>query len=66
MDIMEVNKDVELLEQFVPDNPELEKFEDLLAQFNIFETLNIVNAEIRHSYVLDHWLRIVFSWDEVD
>lgn len=43
------------LESFILDNPELEKLEDLLSQFNIFETLNIVDAEIRHSIVLA-WL----------
>jgi len=45
----------EILEDFILDNKELEKLESLLAQFNTFEVLNIVNAEIRHSYVLA-WL----------
>lgn len=52
---LENKKEIELLEKFVLDNPDLEKLEDLLSQFNIFETLNIVNAEIRHSNVLA-WL----------
>lgn len=47
--------DVEALERFILNNPELEKLEDLLSEFNIFETLNIVDAEIRHSIVLA-WL----------
>ena len=53
----EVNqeKEIDVLERFILDNPELEKLEDLLSQFNIFETLNIVDAEIRHSNVLA-WL----------
>jgi PD-(D/E)XK nuclease superfamily protein len=46
---------VDALEQFVLNNPELERLENLLSQFNIFETLNIVDAEIRHSNVLA-WL----------
>jgi len=47
--------DKETLEKFILNNKELEKLESLLAQFNVFETLNIVNAEIRHSSVLA-WL----------
>jgi len=47
--------EVEALERFILNNPELEKLEDLLSEFNIFETLNIVDAEIRHSIVLA-WL----------
>jgi hypothetical protein len=47
--------DIDALERFVLDNPELENLEDLLSQFNIFETLNIVDTELRHSYVLA-WL----------
>lgn len=43
------------LEKFILNNKELEKLESLVAQFNVFETLNIVNAEIRHSSVLA-WL----------
>jgi len=47
--------DLEDLERFLLNNPELDKLEGLLSQFNIFETLNIVNAEVRHSNVLA-WL----------
>lgn len=52
---MDSDNEIELLERFVLDNPELDKLENLLSQFNIFETLNIVSAEIRHSNVLA-WL----------
>ena len=45
----------ERLEQFILNNKDLENLESLLAQFNVFETLNIVNTEIRHSSVL-FWL----------
>jgi hypothetical protein len=45
-------EDIKLLEDFVLNNPELEKLENMLDQFNVFETLNVVNAEIRHSNVL--------------
>jgi hypothetical protein len=51
--VQESPKDV--LERFILNNPDLERLEDLLAQFNIFETLKIVDAEIRHSNVLA-WL----------
>lgn len=44
--------DLESLEKFLLNNPELDKLEGLLSQFNIFETLNIVNVEVRHSNVL--------------
>ena len=43
------------LEQFILNNPELEKIEGMLSDFNVFETLDIVNVEIRHSNVLA-WL----------
>lgn len=46
---------IETLEKFLLDNPELEKLEGLLSQFNVFETLRMVNTEIRHSNVLA-WL----------
>jgi len=45
----------EILEKFILNNRDLEKLESQLAQFNIFETLNIASAEIRHSYMLA-WL----------
>jgi len=40
---------IELLEKFVLNKPELDELENLLSPFNFFETLDIVNAEIRHS-----------------
>ncbi len=46
---------IETLERFLLENPELERLEGLLSQFNIFETLNIVEVEVRHSNVLA-WL----------
>ena len=46
---------IETLERFLLENPELERLEGLLIQFNIFETLNIVQVEVRHSNVLA-WL----------
>jgi hypothetical protein len=45
----------DLLEKFVLDNIELDRLEGMLSDFNLFETLNLVNAEIRHSNVLA-WL----------
>ncbi len=39
----------EALETFVLDNVELERLEDLLSQFNIFEALGAVRVEARHS-----------------
>jgi len=47
--------DEELLENFILNNPELDKLENMLSQFNVLETLNIVNAELRHSNILA-WL----------
>lgn len=57
---MRYKEDKELLEKFILDNPELARLENLLSQFNTFETLNIVNAEIRHSNVLS-WLLNPFA-----
>jgi hypothetical protein len=50
-----MRSDREILEDFILNNKELGKLESQLAQFNIFETLNAVKAEIRHSAVLA-WL----------
>ena len=38
-----------LLESFVVNNPELERLEALLAEFNIFEAVGAVRQELRHS-----------------
>jgi len=45
----------EHLENFVLNNQEIEQIEAMLSDFNPFETLNLVNAEIRHSNMLA-WL----------
>jgi hypothetical protein len=47
--------DIEHLENFILSNPELDRLENLLSEFNIFEILNLTLAEIRHSNVLA-WL----------
>jgi hypothetical protein len=52
---MSEKEEIAELEDFLLNNPELETLEGLLSQFNIFETLNMVNAEVRHSNVLA-WL----------
>lgn len=49
---MSDNSEIEshaLLESFVVDNSELERLEQLLGQFNIFEALGAVRHELRHS-----------------
>jgi hypothetical protein len=38
-----------LLESFVVNNPDLERLEALLAEFNIFEAVGAVRQELRHS-----------------
>jgi hypothetical protein len=40
------------LEEFLIDNPELERLEALLDEFNIFEALGAVKVELRHSEFL--------------
>lgn len=50
-----INNEKEKLEQFILNNPDLEKLEGMLSDFNVFETLNMVNAEVRHSNMLA-WL----------
>jgi hypothetical protein len=44
--------DREALEELVIDNPDLERLESLVDQFNIFEAVGMVNQEIRHSFFL--------------
>jgi len=46
---------IECLENFVLSNPELDKLENLLSDFNIFETLKSEYTEVKHSNVLA-WL----------
>jgi hypothetical protein len=43
------------LEQFLLENVELEKIKSFVSEFNIFEIMRIVHAEIRHSNMLA-WL----------
>lgn len=50
-----INSKKEALEQFILNNPDLDKLEGMLSDFNVFETLNMVNAEVRHSNMLA-WL----------
>lgn len=44
------------LESFVVDNPELERLEELLAEFNLFEAVGAVRQELRHSDFLSFLL----------
>ena len=39
---LDVNKKLKLLDQFILNNPELEKIEGMLSDFNVFETLDIL------------------------
>ena len=48
--------DVRALEALVVDNPELERLEALLDQFNIFEALGATRQELRHSDFLAYLL----------
>jgi len=45
----------EILEEFIHENTELEQLEEIVDEFNIFNALDIVNNEIRHSNFLS-WL----------
>ena len=49
---MDEELNIKYLEDFVLSNPDLDRLENLLSEFNIFETLNLANAEIRHSNFL--------------
>ena len=42
----------ESLERFIVENPSLERLEDLLAEFNLFQVLGIETNELRHSAFL--------------
>ena len=44
--------DRQALEELIIDNPDLERLEALLDEFNIFEAIGMVNQEIRHSAFL--------------
>jgi len=51
-----VNKsDKDLLEKFIINNENLEHLEDIVNDFNIFTSLNLINNEIRHSNFLS-WI----------
>ena len=45
----------DLLLDFIHENEDLEKLEDIVDEFNIFEALRLINSEIRHSNFLT-WL----------
>lgn len=49
------NSDIENLEKFINENPDLEKLEDIMDEFNIFTALNIIDQELKHSDFLS-WL----------
>lgn len=49
MNSTENSDEYALIEALIVDNPELEKLESLLEQFNIFEALGAVRVELRHS-----------------
>lgn len=48
------DENIDALEDLIIDNPDLERLEELLAQFNIFEVLGAVNQEVRHSDFLSY------------
>ncbi|HOC77506.1 MAG TPA: PD-(D/E)XK nuclease family protein [Methanofastidiosum sp.] len=52
---MNGSEEIRALEEFVLNNPELERLEGMLDTFNVFETLKIVNVELKHSNFLA-WL----------
>lgn len=46
---MEDSKEIRALEEFVLNNPDLEKLEEMLDVFNVFEVLKIEKVELKHS-----------------
>lgn len=52
---MSESNQLKLLEDFILRNPNLDRLENLIQEFNIFETLRLTHAEIRHSNVIA-WL----------
>lgn len=50
------NTDIKALEALIIDNPDLQRLENLIAEFNIFEALGIVRQEVRHSDFLSFLL----------
>lgn len=46
---LESLRDRQALEALVVDNPDLERLEALLAQFNIFDAIGVARQELRHS-----------------
>jgi hypothetical protein len=55
MEVTEATSDLEALERFVYDNPDLERIESVLDDFNLFTALDLVSYEVRHSAFL-RWL----------
>lgn len=52
----ELSADIKALEALVIDNPELQRLESLIAEFNIFEVMGVVHQEARHSDFLSFLL----------
>ena len=52
---MSESNELKHLEDFILRNPDLEELENLLQEFNIFETLKLTHSEIKHSNIIA-WL----------
>ncbi len=52
---MKAESEIEILKEFIHENAELERLEDIVDEFNIFTALSVVNNELRHSNFLS-WL----------
>jgi hypothetical protein len=52
-----MDDDRKALEELILNNPDLDRLESLLAQFNIFEVLGAVRQELRHSDFLAYLMR---------
>ncbi len=52
---MVTKSDKDLLEEFIINNKNLERLENVVDDFNIFTSLNLINNEIRHSIFLS-WI----------
>jgi len=53
---MTSHPDIEALQTFVIENPELQELESRIAEFNIFEAIGVVRQEARHSEFLSFLL----------
>ncbi len=61
------NKSQAALARLIINNPELEKLESTLSEFNLFEAIGVIRQELKHSNMLAfYWLHLPVTDSMID